>query len=99
MVFDPHLGALLMFGGCTGTDVAEDPLVPQNDAWVFNARSSTWHQLSPRNAPSPRGWHSMVYATQSGRAVVFGGGASRETPTHEAWIYISRLNGWKNTLD
>ena len=41
----------------------------------------------------------MVYATQSGRAVVFGGGASRETPTHEAWIYISRLNGWKNTLD
>jgi|GEM_PF-5289672 len=99
LVYDPWTSRVLMFGGCTGTDIEGDPLIPQNDTWAFHIGTGTWHRLEARNAPGPRGWHTMVFATRSAQAVIFAGGTSRQTATHEAWLYFPILDRWKNALE
>lgn len=99
MVYDSWRGEMLMFGGCTGIDLPDDPLIPQNDIWAFHTRTGTWRQLDAGNAPGPRGWHTMEFSSDSGRAVVFGGGASREEPTHSTWIYSTMPDRWRKVLD
>lgn len=99
MDYDPWRGEILMFGGCTGTDVPGDPLVPQNDTWAFNTRTGRWRQFDPRTVPGPMGWHSLVFAGTADRAVVFGGGTSRETATRATWVYLPEPSRWMNVLE
>ena len=99
MDYDPRLGEVLMFGGCTGTDFPDDPLIPQNDTWAFNARTGLWRQLDPKAVPGPTGWHTLVFATVADRAVVFGGGVSRDLPTRATWLYHPEPDRWKNVLE
>lgn len=95
LVCDPRLGLILMFGGCTGTDMPDDPLIPQNDTWVFHTFSGTWWRLETEGTPSPRGWHTMEFSERAGVAVVFGGGSSREAATNEAWTFQPFTRTWR----
>lgn len=97
--YDPWRGEVLMFGGCTGTDFPEDPLVPQNDTWAFNTHTGHWRQLDPKAVPGPTGWHTLVFASGADRAVVFGGGLSRDLPTRTTWVYHPEPDRWKNVLE
>jgi hypothetical protein len=59
-------GQLLMFGGLVGATNT-----PQNELWRFSG--TTWTQLNPSNAPSPRSGAASCVFTSTNRFIVFGG--------------------------
>ena len=63
MVFDPDLGALVLFGGQNGVRWF-------NDTWEFNG---SWKQLAPQHAPSPRGVVAVAFDGKDDCILLFGG--------------------------
>ena len=62
--YDPHLGAILVFGGGhAGVD--------QNQTWAWTG--TQWLQLLPVQSPSTRESMGMTYDPSTGSTVVFGG--------------------------
>jgi hypothetical protein len=72
LVWIPHLGKLLLFGGSAGSTAASR----FNDVWLLTVGASTasWVQLATTGTPpSPRGAACVAYDATSHRLVVFGG--------------------------
>lgn len=91
MVFDPGTGLNILFGG---TDFTHES--PTNETWGYDYASNSWVLIETHNPPTPRGWHAMVYDTNSARIVLFGGGASRDEFTDETWVYDSSISEWNH---
>lgn len=87
MVYEPHSGTVIMFGGWTGE-------VELNDLWAYDPAANEWTELHPTGATPPaRDNHAMAYDPQSGRIVLFGGWG----PTVEfadTWTYDPAANEW-----
>jgi len=92
----PSTGRVILFGGAT-YDVDSDPglnyAIPNGDTWEFDYWSNTWTLLHPKTSPSARVWQGMT-ATEKG-LVLFGGGATRDTPNNETWLFDGRRREWK----
>ena len=63
MAYDPATGQTVLFGGASGTALA--------DTWDWNG--STWTQLSPATSPPARSSATMVYDPATGLIILFGG--------------------------
>jgi hypothetical protein len=70
MAFDAARGEVMLFGGLA--DRVQAPhLEYLADTWTWNGTS--WTQRLPTHAPAERALHSMVYDSDRGRVVLFGG--------------------------
>jgi N-acetylneuraminic acid mutarotase len=87
LVFDPGLNKLLLFGGRDANDL--------NDIWAFDPATKTWTRLNPvGDVPPPRYHNGMVYDTQAGRTILFGGNAQDVGYLNDTWTYDSAANSW-----
>ena len=65
MVYDPAMGATLLYGGNTYSAL-------YGDTWAFS-KTSGWEQLTPAASPPPLQGASMAYDPATGTVVLFGG--------------------------
>lgn len=77
--FDLIQGKVLIYGG-----LQSGPTLTLNDTWTFDG--ATWTQLTPATTPPPRWGHKMVYDSQRGRIVTFGGRSPTTTANaNDTW--------------
>jgi len=78
MVYDYHLGKVVMFGGGT------DQFVTEDDTW--NGRTEqTWTQQFPAHSPSPRA-ATLAY-DETAKLVVLFGGNTNGIAYDDTWTY------------
>jgi len=91
MAYDVQSDRIILFGGNA------PGLRPLNDTWAYDYDASTWTDMSPGVAPSPRGGFGMAYDSQSDRVVLFGGLDEDSGATNnETWAYDLESNRWTN---
>jgi N-acetylneuraminic acid mutarotase len=91
MVFDPAIGASILFGGYDGIGLLDD-------TWVYDAQAGTWTELEPSGTlPSPRGNHRMVYDSDIGVVIMFGG-SDGDKELADIWAYDPEANVWTELL-
>ncbi len=67
MAYDTQSSRAVLFGGSTnGTNGLAD-------TWAWDGVAGAWTQLTPASSPPYRSDHSMVYDSQRGRVLLFGG--------------------------
>jgi len=79
MVFDSHLGKVVLFGGAT------EQFVMFNDTWEWDGSSKTWTQQFPANSPSPRA-ATLTY-DEATNEVMFFGGWTNGVDYNDTWTY------------
>jgi len=80
MVFDSHLGKVLLFGGFT------DQFVIFNDTWEWDGKSKMWTQRFPAHSPSPRS-ATLAYDDTTKQVVLFGGFTGQYAYSGDTWTY------------
>jgi len=92
MAFDAGTGHFVLFGGWTG------PLGQEvsDDVWTYNLTANQWRNMPPIKGPSGRYGHAMVYDTDAGRSILFGG-FEVAGHSYETWAYDFAANTWTNT--
>jgi len=78
MAFDSQRGVTVLFGGRQGGYPTPD----FGDTWEWNG--SAWTQRSGGGPPS-RDWHTLVFDSQRGVSVLFGGEDNRQNPYSDTW--------------
>jgi N-acetylneuraminic acid mutarotase len=87
MVYDPADRKIILFGGVTVTQLA-------NDLWAYSYQANTWTRLAPAGPqPPPRTYPSMVYDPAAGQAILFGGWTGSST-FGDTWIYDPSVSKW-----
>jgi N-acetylneuraminic acid mutarotase len=56
----------------------------------------TWTNMTPSNAPAPRGMSAFAYDPPSGSFVLFGGFDADSNFFNDTWSYNLGLNSWQN---
>jgi len=79
MVYDYHLGKVVMFGGGT------DQFVTEDDTWEWDGPSKTWTQQFPAHSPSPRA-ATLAY-DETAKLVVLFGGNTNGIAYDDTWTY------------
>ena len=90
MTFDAARGTVLLFGGRSSAPDYE----LQDKTWEYNGSTTTWTQLNPAVAPSPRWRPAMTYDGRRSKAVLYGG-SSGENPTADTWEWDSLAATWQ----
>jgi hypothetical protein len=78
MVFDSHLGKVVLFGG-------EENFVFNNETWEWDGTTKTWTQQFPGNSPSPRE-ATLAYDETTSQVVLFAGWTNGIT-YDDTWTY------------
>ncbi len=99
MVYDPRLGALVLFGGCPTDLCAPSYSTWMNDTWEFSG--GAWTQIHPAVSPSGREVAGqLTYDSATGTVLLFGGyGYLGHTTAHlgylqDTWTFAK--GSWKN---
>ena len=83
MVYDPAMGATLLFGGDTNSTLF-------GDTWAFS-KATGWRQLTPASSPPPLAGASLAYDPKTGTVVLFGGThtliGEGGTDSNETWLW------------
>jgi putative ATP-grasp target RiPP len=79
MVFDSHLGRIVLFGGYTSQFVMRD------DTWEWDGKTATWQQRFPAHSPSAR-VATLAY-DESAKQVVLFGGWTNGLAYNDTWTY------------
>ncbi|MGY5877194.1 MAG: kelch repeat-containing protein, partial [Candidatus Thorarchaeota archaeon] len=69
MVFDPHNGVAVMFGGIS----IVGGIHSLGDTWIYDYPSNTWSELTLSPSPSARSNAAMVYCSDTNEIILFGG--------------------------
>ncbi|MCI4372099.1 MAG: hypothetical protein L3K02_00415 [Thermoplasmata archaeon] len=72
MVYDPLLGAVVLFGGCTSGQYWNYSCAVVNETWTYS--NGNWTQLHPAVSPPARVQPAMAYDPETGDVLLFGGG-------------------------
>jgi hypothetical protein len=95
MVFDERRRTVLMFGGILG-----DRSTPwQSDTWEL--RTEGWVRIAT-DGPPGRGRTAMVYDSQRGHVVLFGGVGGAPSGQPQPWFndtWVWDQSGWRNVAD
>jgi N-acetylneuraminic acid mutarotase len=87
LVYDPADRKVILFGGVTVTQLA-------NDLWAYSYQANTWTRLAPAGPqPPPCAYPSMVYDPAAGQAILFGGWTGTNT-FGDTWIYEPSASKW-----
>jgi hypothetical protein len=74
--YDPHLHAVIVFGGGTGG-------VDGNDTWAWTG--GNWVKLAPTTLPPAREGAGIAYDPVIGHIVIFGGQISNNVIYNDTW--------------
>jgi hypothetical protein len=85
MVYDSESDRIILFGGI---EVRGDAF---NDTWSYDFNTDTWENLEPTDSPSARGWHNMIYDTESNRVILWEGEMATDD---NVWAYDYDTNTW-----
>lgn len=93
ITYVPELGTSLLFGGHVDSAFL-------NETWAYNASRSNWTRLAPSSpAPAVRLGEAMVYDTDVGKVVLFGGLSlygNALCARNDTWLYDPGTNTWEN---
>jgi hypothetical protein len=95
MGYDIANGAIVIMGGSSAN--ANNELILHDEVWAYNMSGDTWRQMErPKELPSPRHSHAMVYDESSGKVVMFGGenSSSSSYQLADTWTYDLPTNTW-----
>lgn len=70
LVYDPHNGVIVMYGGRDGS-------VKYNDLWVYDVASNTWSEVVTNTSPPARSLTTFAYDEQNRVFVLYGGSGSQ----------------------
>jgi len=87
MAYHEEAGKVVMYGGYH-VDGASGRL---DDTWEYNG--SSWSQRWPTSYPPARSWHAMVYNSDNGAIIIFGGETG--SYTNDIWMYDYNMNNWE----
>ncbi|MBN1803134.1 MAG: hypothetical protein JW891_16610 [Candidatus Lokiarchaeota archaeon] len=88
MVLDTANDQLIIFGGDDG-DVSVF-----GDTWTYDISGNSWHNKNPSSPPSARRFTKMVYDSNQGQVILFGGDDG--SPSSQTWTYNPNTNVWTN---
>jgi hypothetical protein len=77
MEYDSNEGAVVLFGGSSGSDV-------YNDTWTYDFGLDEWTQVITVDRPTSRRDHSIAHSPRSG-PILFGGWESSDIGAAEQW--------------
>lgn len=86
LVYDPAGGKVVLFGGTSDSG-------RYADTWAYDPVANTWADLTGPTAPSARGVHSMVYDSDFGQIVLFGG-YNDTGELGDTWVYDPVASTW-----
>ena len=84
MAYAENRSRTVLFGGY------HQELSTSNKTWEWDGNAWTEMQLDPTAGPSPRQLHRMVYDSDRGTCVLFGGIGSSEAALNDTWEYDGR---------
>ena len=79
MVYDPAMGATLLFGGSTYSTTF-------GDTWSFS-KATGWKQLAAAVSPPPLAGAAMAYDPKTETVVLFGGSKGGGSNSNETWTW------------
>ena len=84
MVYSPAIHRTVLYGGSSPVDRGTAKSYELGDTW--ERTGSVWLQKYPAHDPGKRGAHVMVYDSDNGRVLLFGGHAGT-TAFNDTWAY------------
>lgn len=86
MTFDPDIGKVVIFGGA--------PPVPTmlRDTWLYDYTRNEWTEIVSSDNPSASWSSRMVYDSEIGKVVLFGGTSGPRETYGDTWI-LDTVNG------
>ncbi|MFX1590147.1 MAG: Kelch repeat-containing protein, partial [Promethearchaeota archaeon] len=64
------------------------------DTWIYNPKTNLWTEIFPREHPTARSSHSMVYDPINQKVILFGGVDLNDNWMNDTWIFDSRTKRW-----
>lgn len=89
MVFDPHNGVAVIFGGTS----FEGGIHSLGDTLTYSYSSNTWTELVCITTPPARANHAMVYCNQTNEILLFGGFGMTDT-----WSFNCSTQSWSEVV-
>ena len=89
MIFDPVRDRTLLFSGNS-----VDGMNP--DMWEYDYVSNNWTDISQIHHPQGRKWGSMVYDSDNGIGILFGGDCNVPEFVNDTWKYDCLTDEWEN---
>ena len=89
MVYNAQTTRIILFGGVTGVDSGTRKTYHLSDTWEWTG--ARWIQRFPAHSPGERGGHAMVFDSNRGQIVVFGG-RNDTADLNDTWVYQN--NDW-----
>jgi hypothetical protein len=94
--FDEMRKVLIMFGGQNSDPNSYLP-VPYKDTWEWSPATGRWsNRTVAGNAPEARSGAGMVYDSQRGKLVLFGGRAGSGLNFEDTWEWDPASGAWTN---
>lgn len=92
MAYDPDSNEVLLFGGL-GENGQFD------DTWIYNPgdtpSTGSWELVDPPgDNPEPRSRHGLVFDTERGKFILYGGAGEGSVEFQDTWTF-DRTNGWE----
>jgi N-acetylneuraminic acid mutarotase len=87
LTYEPATGRLLLFGGWDGAEFFDT-------IWSYDLAANTWAGLDTGgNPPSARALHSVVYLSDAGKLLMFGG-YNGSVYLGDTWAYDVAADSW-----
>jgi Galactose oxidase, central domain len=91
MAYDAKSKKIVLFGGITQSSVF-------GDTWIYDTATRTWEPSYPKQNPSPRGGHAMLYLPKGQKVAMIGGftvlnqivrDAGYKGRTTDNWVHVT----------
>jgi len=86
MTFDQDIGKVVIFGGSPGGDTK------LGDTWLYDYARNEWTEIDSSDNPSARANSRMVYDSEIGKVVLFGGRSGDFDTWGDTW-FLDTVNG------
>ena len=95
MVYDSIDKKIFLFGGFVYGESAGPDATFVNDLWAYDPAANAWTELHPGGGlPPGRTDACMVYDSDSGKVILFGGNGTDSPVLNDTWAYDPAANAW-----
>ena len=101
--YDPVEGRLVLFGGISEPEGFR-AVESLDDTWMYDPATNRWSRFMPDGqTPTGRGGHTLVYDSNQGTMIMFGGAdysasSAEEGMLNDTWIYDPSTDTWTEVL-